>query len=304
MHWNSCSSQRPDQEMGMEVATIISANLTCEYRTERDGLQTASWPVLLVPPCAACGRAALAPVCGTCRIAFCEACVKAHACCCQSCGAMCQADDRPCARCGMLLCYTCAWLGVCGCQSESGLASGDSGEPEREEEPVSEIHDANNSQLQTRATWGFLNELWAPRGTPMARANSDMWVGVVAVSGLCRKWLRPNGACRPFGQEVHDFALLAAALEWEFPNGIAVMNLDTASCVVCVPGRPAHAADVDSAISWLRSTRGQAFGVALKTIGAKLQGAFVDVQYTPRCNAKETAAKRQRILVAVAAVVD
>ena len=202
----------------------------------------------------------------------------------------------------MLLCTTCSQLGACGC-GPSETASPPStgcGEPECEVEPFTGTGAADTAQPQAQTrTWSLLSELWAPSGTPMARVKDNMWVGVVCAAGMCREWPRREGAARPFGQEANDFALLAAAVEWEFPGGIAVVNLDKQTCIVCVPGRPMQTADVDSAVSWLRCSRGQTLGVALKTVGARLQSAFVNVQYTPRCDAKDDATRRRKVLAAV-----
>ncbi len=279
----------------MDTATLVDVRITYVYQNQRDGLQTVSMPVVLVPACAnCCGHCDQQP-CVACGAYICSACVQEHACCCSCCSAL---SAFSCSLCGLPLCADCAPKHDCASgQGDTSSATSD-GEPEGE--LVGETGDATWQPQTREPTYAALCELWAPRGTPMARLKGDMWVEVACSPKLCPPWLQAHGRCRAFGEEVNDFALLCDALAWEFPQGAAVIHVDKKSTVVCGPGRATHAAHVTSALSWLRLSRGQTFGIVLRSVGDRLQGAFLDVLFHPRREMEETAKRRRAILKAVA----
>ena len=172
-----------------------------------------------------------------------------------------------------------------------------------ENEPVGETGDTSWQPKLHELTYAMLRDLWAPHGTvPMARLKEDMWVQVVCMSKLCSPWLQ-GGRYRSFGEDINDLTRLSDALADEFPRGVAVVHLDKNNTTVCVPGHVAELADVTSALSWLRMLRGQAFGLALRSVGDHVQGAFLEVQFEPRGDRDETYKRRRAILKAVAKLI-
>ncbi len=277
----------------MDAATLVDVRITYAYQNDRDGLQTFSMPVTLVPACASCCGCCDQQPCVVCGAYICSACAQAHACCCSWCGAL---SAFSCSLCGLPLCAKCAPQHDCtGGLGDASSATSD-GEPEGE--PVGETGDTTWQPRLREPTYAALRELWAPRGTPMARLKDDMWVQVACAPELCPPWLQA-GRSRSFGEDINDFALLCEALAWEFPQGAAVVHLDKNKTVVCGAGRAAHAAHVTSALSWLRSSRGQTFGLALRSVGDRLQGAFLEVLFHPRRDRDETTKCRRAILKAV-----
>ena len=137
--------------------------------------------------------------------------------------------------------------------------------------------------------------------SPMVRLKKNMWVEVACAPQLCPGAKRAANAGF-FGNDVDDFRLLAEALAWEFPQGGAFIHVDKQCTVVCIPGRPVHAAHVTSALSWLRSLRWQTFGIVLRSAGDRAQGAFLDVLFQPRRDGQEMARRRRAVLKAVAEV--
>ena len=200
----------------------------------------------------------------------------------------------------MVLCEHCVPEHDCASSSaqESSSSATSDGEPEKE--PVGETGDSTWQPLTCEPTYVQLQELWAPRGIPMARIKRDMWVEVACAPELCPPHLQAHGQRRFFGEKIGDFSLLSDALAWDFPAGIAVIHLDKGNTIVCTPGRAAHAANVTSALSWLRSSKGQTVGIALRRIGGRLQGAFLDVAFEPHIEREERGKRRRAILEAVA----
>eukprot|EP00973_Karenia_brevis_P065757 9139390-Karenia_brevis.AAC.2 len=279
----------------MDTPTLIDVRITYAYQNERDGLHTVSMPVMLVPACTHCFGCCDQQPCPVCAQFICSACVQEHACCCGCCGKL---NAACCNHCNLPLCATCATLHDCkGSQCDYSSATSD-GEPEVE--PTGKVSDSAWPPRLRETPYIMLRELWAPRGVPMARIKKNMWLDVSCAPDLCRRWPEAHGHRRVFGEEMNDFALLCEALAWDFPQGAAVVHLEKKSTVVCGPGRAAHAAHVTSALSWLRSLRGQTFGIVLRRIGDRLQGAFLEVLFHPRLEKEETAKRRRTILNAVA----
>ena len=280
----------------MDAATLVDVRLTYAYQSDRDGLQTFSVPVALVAACASCSAYCDQQPCLRCGAYICSACAGVHACCCSWCGAL---STFSCNLCGLSLCAECAPNHECtGGHVDTSSANSDA---EPEGEPVGETGDTTWQPRVREPTYTALRELWAPRGTPMARLNDNMWVEVACAPQLCPP-LRQARGCRSFGEDINDFVALCEALAWEFPQGAAIVHLDTKKTMVCGPCRAAHAAHVTSALSWLRSTRGQTFGLALRSIGDRLQGAFLDVLFQPHRDRDETTKRRRSILKAVSEI--
>ena len=281
------------EHQAMDAATLVDVRITCAYQNDRDGLQTFSMPVMLMPICASCCACCDQQACVACGAYICSACVEAHACCCNRCGAL---SAFSCNLCGLPLCAECAPDHKCAGGHVDAYSAASDGEPEGE--PVGETGDTTWRPRLRELTYTALRELWAPRGTPMALLKDDMWVQVACAPGLCPP-RRQAGSCRSFGEEINDFTLLCEALAWEFPKGVAIVHLDKMKTIVCGPGRGANAAHVTSALSWLRSTREQTFGIALRSVRDRLQGAFLDVLFHPRLDGNETTKRRRAVLKAV-----
>lgn len=278
----------------MDAATLVDVRITCAYQSEREGLHTVSVPVMLVPACANCYGCCDQQPCVACGAYICSGCTPQHACCCSLCGTR---SAFFCNVCSLPLCAGCEAEHDCTDSMGDKPATTSDGEPEGE--PVGETGDDTWQPQARESTYSALRELWAPHGTPMARLKNNMWVEVVCAPQLCLKWLQAPGQCRTFGEEVNDFSLLCEALAWEFPQGAAIIHVDKKKTIVCGPGRAAHAAHVSSALSWLRALGGQSFGVVLRSVRGRLQGAFLDVYFQPRTNKKETTQRRRAILKAV-----
>jgi hypothetical protein len=279
--------------LSMAASTLVDVRITYAYQNEHDGLQTVSMPVMLVPACASCYGLCDQQPCASCTAYICSACAGEHACCCSWCGAL---SAFSCSLCALSLCAECA--PEHNCAANAGDASSATSDCEPEGEPAGETGDATWLPRSREPTYGALRELWAPRGTPMARLKEEMWVDVACAPELCPPWLQA-GRHRSFGEDINDFTLLCEALAWEFPEGAAIVNLDKKKTVVLRPGHAVHSAHVTSALSWLRSSRGQTFGLALRSIGDRLQGAFLEVNFHPRCERNEATKRRRAIIKAV-----
>ena len=278
----------------MSTSTLVDVRITCAYQSERDGLQTFSMPVVLVPVCASCFGFLDKQPCSACGAYICSLCTQEHSCSCSWCGAL---KTLSCDICGLQLCAECDAEHDCsGCQDDALPTSSD-GEPEGE--PAQDTADAICETRICEPTYTALHELWAPQGVPMARLKDDMWVEVTCATGLCPPRQKAHLRCKAFGEQISDFSLLCEALAWEFPQGIAIIHVDKGTTVVCAPGRAAHAAHVTSALSWLRSSRGQTFGIVLRSVGNRLQGAFLDVLFQPHHDRKEKTKHRRIIIKAV-----
>ena len=278
----------------MDAANLVDIRLTCAYDTG-DGLRTSTYPVSIVPACAVCYGPAFCPPCTTCGCAYCETCYGQHICFCSWCGAP---GDAPCEYCGFALCSSCAPEHNCEAPEE----------PDREtpEEPEGELDpDTGGTTWMPHEKSGVYDDLriqWAPRGTPMGRIG-DMWVDLICCPELCRPWPQGDGSWRAFGQEVNDWAVLASALAWDCPHGVGVINLDKHRSVVCVPGHATQRTCVDSLLPWLRSTRWHSCGIALKNVGGRLQGAFVDVLERPQRDQGERAKIRKAVIASIKALI-
>ena len=202
--------------------------------------------------------------------------------------------------------YTCIGIALCAecalhhdCANRQDATSPVSCDVEPGGEPVGETGDSTWQSRSWEPDYVALRELWAPHGLPMARLKDDMWVAVVSAPELCPLWPQ---RCRAFGEEINDFSMLCEALAWEFPQGAAFVQVDKKKTIVCVPGQPTHQTEITSALSWLRASRGQTFGIALRSVGDRLQGAFLEVLFHPRRDCDETTRRRRAILKAVTEV--
>ena len=102
---------------------------------------------------------------------------------------------------------------------------------------------------------------------------------------------------------MNDWAVLSSALAWDCPHGVGVINLDKQRSVVCVPGHATQRTRVDSLLPWLRSTRWHSCGIVLKTVGGRLQGAFVDVLDRPQRDQGERAKNRKAAIASIKALI-
>ena len=258
----------------MENVRIISTHICCTYETESFGLQTAQWPVLLVPPCSACGRPAFSSTQG-----LCGPCAEAR-------------HYNPHKH--VLLPISCGqpW-------TESGSMSDDSGDwlQASVNRPSA---DPVHSQMQT---WDLLCDLWlsCDRFCTWMRFKEKLWVNMIRINAIS-DGRNPNEIC--FGKRLTDFTMLADEMAWHFPGGIAVMHLEKRACLICSSGQPAETSYIKSAISWLRMSRGRTIGLAFKVIDNSLQVALVDVEYEPQHTHKELNETRNKISAAIASVLD
>jgi hypothetical protein len=282
----------------MTESTLVDVRIMYAYQNERDGLQTVSIPVMVIPACASCCGICDQQPCVGCAAYICSACAQAHACCCSWCGAL---SAFSCNLCALPLCAECA--PEHNCSIDSGDASSATSDCEPEGEPVGETGDATWLPRSREPTYAALRELWAPRGTPMARLEKGMWVEVACAPQLCLPWTQA-GRYKSFGEDIDDFVSLCEVLAGEFPKGAAIVNLDKKKTTVCVPGQATHTANVTSALSWLRYSRGQTFGLALCNIGGRLQGAFLEVLFHPRLDRDEATRRRRTILEAVTEIIE
>ena len=276
----------------MEMVRIVNTHLTVTYESESIGIQTISWPVLLVPPCPVCGRPVFAFGNDLKQNAICKSCV--------------HAKTNDCKKYGTPNTSTSSQrTGTNGLRqqgSQGGFNNFEATEQQRNEDAKQncEIHGSQQAN-----TWNVFNELWMSCGRfcTWARLKNDLWVGMTRVTALISKQTIRNQTNKSFGENAYDFTLLAAEIAWHFPGGIAVMNLDKKICLVCKPGQQAQIARLKSAISWLRLTRSQSLGIAFKIINEEIQGAIVDVQYNPRNNENESMTTHSILLAAVASVI-
>jgi len=279
----------------MDAPALVDVRLTYAYQTEHDGLQTVSMPVMLVPACMACRGFCDQQPCAACGANFCNMCSPGHACCCMWCGSR----TSKCNGCGASFCERCAPEHDCGSSVAIGSESSAASDGEPEKEPIGKTGDSIWQPRLREPTYTLLLDLWRPRGMPTARLKEHMWVEVASAPELCRPLVDARGTRRFFGEDIGDFSLLSDALAWDFPKGAAVIHLDRQSTIVCMPGRSAHAANVNSALSWLRSLKDQTVGIVLRIIGGSLRGAFLEVAFEPHIDREATAKRRRAIVEAV-----
>ena len=117
-----------------------------------------------------------------------------------------------------------------------------------------------------------------------------MWVAIESLPGL---------PCR-FGASISDLQALSTELAWDYPRGIAAINLDRCKTLVFSPDYGPNVARVDSALAWLRQFDG--LGLALRKRGDDIELGFVDVLWFPGQNTSG-ARRRDLFAAAVAAVV-
>lgn len=110
-------------------------------------------------------------------------------------------------------------------------------------------------------------------GVPLGM-RSNSWL-VVDPCPQLETLLQPL-SYQAFGYTTFDFEMLCAALSWDVPAGIAVINVPRMRCIVCKPGRQATASMIDSTLSWMR--REGTLGIVILP-GSSL--AFLHVFFNP-----------------------
>ena len=64
-------------------------------------------------------------------------------------------------------------------------------------------------------------------------------------------------------KDVGTWMVLSLRLASRYPRGIAVFDLDGQKCIVCTPGQAPAQADVNSALSWIRSMGDDTVGIVM-----------------------------------------
>jgi len=141
----------------------------------------------------------------------------------------------------------------------------------------------NNLYQRLARVWSDTSKL-----TPL---RQNMWVAIESLPVL---------PCR-FGVTISDLQALATELAWDFPFGIAAINLDRCKTLVFTPDHGPNVARVDSALAWLRQFEGS-LGLAMRKNGDEFEFGFVDVLWMPGQSTLGSH-RRDRFLEAVALVV-
>ena len=250
-----------------QATTLVDIRITWAFQNDCYGLRTISQPIRLIPACS-------------------------------SCLGMC--DREACPFCGLYVCSFCN----CNCQ-DAYYHQHQSETQSNSEEIATDNECEGESQIKKIAAfcetipgsplYAALEDLWAPRGTPMARLKDNMWVSVCCDTELCPPWMH-DGRLRTFGEEFSDWSLLCDALAWEYPRGAAIINLDKKATVIFTPNAKPQTAHLNSALSWLRLLKEEVFGIAIRGGPLRMQGAVVEVNFEPRIN-RNASNKGRKIIV-------
>ena len=96
-----------------------------------------------------------------------------------------------------------------------------------------------------------------------------MWIGIHSCDSLFE-------GCA----SVNDLRLLSAALKWDIPAGMAVLNLDRhKSHVYAKPGMPADVTGAESALSWPRLMGSP--GLLMRACDGGAEFALIEVLWAP-----------------------
>jgi hypothetical protein len=134
-----------------------------------------------------------------------------------------------------------------------------------------------------------LANIWSDKSQLMPLRQS-MWVAIESLPGL---------PCR-FGASISDLQALSTELAWDYPRGIAAINLDRCKTLVFTPDHGPTVARVESVLAWLRQFEG--LGLVLRKNGDDIEFGFVDVLFMPGQSTLGSH-RRDLFVAAVAAVV-
>jgi hypothetical protein len=103
---------------------------------------------------------------------------------------------------------------------------------------------------------------------------------------------------------MNDFFMLAVQLQWDFPAGLTVFQVDREKAVSCTPGEPMRSVDARYAMQWLWNKGGDAFGIAVRKCGGRMKGAFVEAYCSSKIDLHAAAQRRRTIYNAILKVIE
>lgn len=283
--------------MDDDISTLIDVSVVYTYQTHAKALQCFRVPATMVTACTRCSTAFAQDCCLHCGSLLCSLCQETHACYCTRCGAV-------------NACWSASFHGeaLCkSCGSHPDYCFTVYKTPTQRARATKHPESKGNRCLQFRmegerrreaTTFATLQKAWVEQNDVMTQIASELWVQLAPIPELSLSCRNGNDNDNHMEQSVHAFVLLAAALAWDFPSGVAAFHMDIEKCVVCVPSRPAHSVHVNTALSWLRKMKSQVLGIAIRAVGDTIQAAVVYVGTNAEQDVEVICARKRKALLA------